>query len=313
MNSWFKNIQNKFSEYIIGYDETLELLLASFLASGHVILEGLPGTGKTFSVKVLAKLLGLNFERIQFTPDLLPSDILGHIYYNKNNTSFSFRKGPIFSNIILADEINRTPPKTQAALLEAMEEYQVTVERKSYSLGDLFFVLATQNPIELAGTYPLPEAQLDRFMIMIRVNFPKFSEEEKILSNAIQGKDSKNIDFSQIKQITSTQEISKLKEEAFKVTVSENIIDYLLRLIRKTRQNKYIEYGASPRASVHLLQLARVWGFKEDRDFVIPDDIQILYKYVLQHRIILSTEAQMENIDAGSVLDKILASEEVPR
>ena len=163
MHKWFESVQKEFSKYIIGHDHVLQLLLTTLLANGHALLEGLPGIGKTFSVKVLSKLLGIEFDRIQFTPDLLPSDILGHIFYNKENETFSFRKGPIFSDIILADEINRTPPKTQAALLEAMEEYQVTVEKKTYLLGELFFVLATQNPIELAGTYPLPEAQLDRF------------------------------------------------------------------------------------------------------------------------------------------------------
>ena len=264
-------------------------------------------------MKVLARLLGLRFDRIQFTPDLLPSDILGHIYYNKNNDNFAFRKGPIFSDIILADEINRTPPKTQAALLESMEESQVTVERRSYPLGDCFFVLATQNPIELAGTYPLPEAQLDRFMVMLRVGFPEFNEEKDILSNAIQGKDSKSIDFSKIQSVTDAQKIIKLKKEASKVTVGDKIFDYILALTRKTRKNKYIEYGGSPRASVHLLQLAQVWALKEKRDFVIPDDIQKIYKPVLRHRIILSTEAQMENIDTDSILDEILSSEEVPR
>ncbi len=313
MHPWFKNIQKKFSEYIVGHNEMLEVLLTALLANGHALLEGLPGTGKTFSIKVLSKLLGLGFDRIQFTPDLLPSDIIGHVYYNKSNESFSFKKGPIFSDVILADEINRTPPKTQAALLEAMEEYQVTIERKRYSLGEPFFVLATQNPIELAGTYPLPEAQLDRFMIMIQVHFPDLSEEENILRNAIQGKDSKNIDFSKISKVTNVQEIIKLKKDASKVTVSQKVLDYILRLVRKTRQNKYIEYGGSPRASVHLLQLARIWAFKGERDFVIPDDIQKLCKYVLRHRIVLSTEAQMENMSADLILDNILASEEVPR
>ena len=313
MHSWFENIQKKFSQYIVGHNEMLEILLTALLANGHALLEGLPGTGKTFSVKVLSKLLGLDFNRIQFVPDLLPSDILGHVFYNKSNESFSFRKGPVFSNIVLADEINRTPPKTQAALLEAMEEYQVTVERKSYFLDEPFFVLATQNPIELAGTYPLPEAQLDRFMVMIQIHFPSFTEEGDILLNAIRGKDSKNIDFSKISKVTNIQEIIKLKKNASKVTVNQKISNYILCLIRKTRQNKYVEYGASPRASVHLLQLARIWAFKEDRDFVIPDDIQKLYKYVLRHRIILSAEAQMENMNTDSILDKILASEEVPR
>ena len=313
MHNWFESIQKEFSKYIIGHEETLQLLLTTLLANGHALLEGLPGIGKTFSVKVLAKLLGIEFNRIQFTPDLLPSDILGNIFYNKKNETFSFRKGPVFSDIILADEINRTPPKTQSALLEAMEEYQVTVEKKTYSLGEPFFVLATQNPIELAGTYPLPEAQLDRFMVMIELGFPKLEDEKQILSNTIIGRDSKHLNFKEIKPITNSGEISKMKKEAMKITVSEKVSDYILKLVRKTRKNKYIEYGASPRASVHLLQLSRIWAVKEKRDFVIPDDIQQLYKPVLKHRIILSTEAQMENIDKHAILNEILSSEEVPR
>ena len=313
MHSWFNSIEKKFSQYIIGHEHFLQVILTTLLSNGHVLLEGLPGIGKTFSVKVLSRLLGINSERIQFTPDMLPSDILGHLFYKKESETFSFRKGPIFSNLILADEINRTPPKTQSALLEAMEEAQVTIERKNHPLPKPYLVLATQNPIEIAGTYPLPEAQLDRFMVMLRIGFPNKEEEKKILHNAIQGKDSKHLNFEEIKSVTNAQEIERLSKETLKVSVSDSLIDYILRLIRNTRKHKSIVHGVSPRAATHLLQLARSWAFKEERDFLIPDDIQQLFKYVVYHRIILSTEAQMESIDKDKVLDEIINSQDAPR
>ena len=313
MHSWFNSIEKEFSQYIIGHEHFLQVILATLLSNGHVLLEGLPGIGKTFSVKVLSRLLGVSFERIQFTPDMLPSDILGFLFYKKESETFSFRKGPIFSNIVLADEINRTPPKTQSALLEAMEETQVTIEKESHPLPKPSLVLATRNPIEIAGTYPLPEAQLDRFMVMLRMGFPNEEEEKKILHNAIQGRDSKHLNFEEIKPVTNAQEIERSSKEASKVSVSDSLIDYILRLIHNTRKHKSITYGASPRAATHLLQLARAWALKEERDFLIPDDIQQLFKYVIYHRIILSIEAQMENIDKDKILDEIINSENAPR
>ena len=313
MPSWFNTIEEKFSEYVIGHEHFLQIILATLLSNGHVLLEGLPGIGKTFSVKVLSRLLGIGSERIQFTPDMLPSDILGYLFYKKASETFSFRKGPIFSNIILADEINRTPPKTQAALLEAMEETQVTIEGKSHPLPKPFLVLATQNPIEISGTYSLPEAQIDRFMVMSRMGFPNIEEEKKILRNTIQGKNSKQVDFEKIKPVTNAQEIEQLSQEASKVNVSDALIDYILRLIRSTRTHKSIAYGASPRAATHLLQISRAWAFREERNFLIPDDIQILFKDVIYHRIVLSTEAQMEGIEKDRVLDEIISAEDVPR
>ncbi len=313
MHPWFEKIEKAFSEYIIGYEHTLHLLLTSILARGHVLLEGLPGIGKTFSAKVLARLLGLDFNRIQFTPDLLPGDISGYLFFNKETGNLAFRKGPVFAHFILADEINRTPPKTQSALLEAMEEYQISIEGKSHSLPTPFFVLATRNPIELSGTYNLPEAQMDRFMLMINMQYPKFPEEKLILTNALNGKDGKRTNFQTISSITDKKEIESIQKEIIKVTVKDTIIDYIIRLIQKTRSHKNVIYGPSPRTSVHLLQLARAWSVKEKRDYVIPDDIKTLFKNVVGHRIIISTEAQMENITANHILQDIITNEYVPK
>ena len=313
MNTWFQKVQDHFAEYIIGQETNLQLILVSMLSRGHVLLEGLPGVGKTFTVKVLSRLLGVDYSRIQFTPDLLPTDILGYFFYNKDTSSLSFRKGPIFSNIILADEINRTPPKTQAALLEAMEEYQVSIEGKSYPLQEPFFVLATQNHIELSGTYNLPEAQLDRFMVMIKIKYPTIEDEKKILMNILKGRAGKRFDINTVQSVTNRIEFESIQKQLSSITVKDDIVDYVLRLVANIRKHRHTVYGPSPRAASHLIELARGWALKDERDYVIPDDIKFLSKYALSHRIIISAEAQMENISKEDIIEDIINKEDVPR
>ncbi|MCS7184701.1 MAG: MoxR family ATPase [bacterium] len=309
---FFETLKSEIHKVIVGQDDVIELLLTAFIARGHAIVVGVPGVAKTLLVSTLAKALSLKFKRIQFTPDLLPSDITGtEILYEDKLTGeriFKFVEGPIFTNILLADEVNRTPPKTQSALLEAMQERQVTVGRNSFKLQEPFFVVATQNPIEQEGTYPLPEAQLDRFLIYIYMDYPNFSEEKKIALS--EGFD----ELEKVNSIIDAKGILELQAMVSKVPVSEEVIDYATKIIRYTRPinntsefiKKYVKWGAGPRALQALIKLSRVYSMLKGRNAVIKEDILKVLKPVLMHRIIPSYEAISENVNKEIILQHII-------
>ncbi|ULT54698.1 MoxR family ATPase [Neobacillus drentensis] len=299
----------KYEERILGQSLNIRLLLSAILSGGHVLLEGVPGTGKTQMVRTLADLLGGSFNRIQFTPDLLPSDITGSMIYNMKEGTFQTLKGPIFTNILLADEINRTPAKTQAALLEAMEEKQVTIQGETYQLPDVFFVVATQNPIEFEGTYPLPEAQQDRFLFKLYIDFPSFEEEKNVLKLVIENSFAEN-PLSSILDIETFREIRK---EIEKVTVSETVLGYILQIVRKTREAESIRFGASTRAGISIGKAAQAWAYLLGRDYVTPDDIKKVAKPALRHRIQVSPHIELEGVTVDQIIEELVGSVPVPR
>src|SRR4051812_30055570 len=272
MKTELTSFLEKYEERILGQSLNLRLLLSAILAGGHVLLEGVPGTGKTQMVRTLANLLGGTFNRIQFTPDLLPSDITGSTIYNMKESTFQTLKGPIFTNILLADEINRTPAKTQAALLEAMEEKQVTIQGETYPLPEVFFVVATQNPIEFEGTYPLPEAQQDRFLFKLKIDFPSFEEEKNVLKLVIEN----SFEENPLSAILEMDTFLQIRKEIEKVIVSESVLDYILQIVRKTRDTEAIRFGASTRAGISIGKAAQAWAFLAGRDYVTPDDIKMV-------------------------------------
>lgn len=288
----------------------VDQLLVALLAEGHVLLEGVPGTAKTLLVKTLSKCLGAEFGRIQLTPDMLPSDILGTSIYDLNTKTFALKKGPIFTTLLLADEINRTAPKTQSALLEAMEERQVTLDGKTEKLPDMFMVVATQNPIEFEGTYPLPEAQLDRFMLKVLIGYPEGDAERIMLANWQAGRYDRHID---VQPVVSTEEIANCRKRLREVKVEESIFDYLMQLVQKSRTLSDISLGASPRASVYWLAAAKAHAAIEGRDFVTPDNIKFVAHPVLRHRLILTPESELEGVNTNQVITKLLGLVPVPR
>ncbi len=300
---------------IVGQANLINRLLIGLLANGHILIEGVPGLAKTYAVRTLAKAIKAKFQRIQFTPDLLPADITGTLVYNQRTSEFTVSKGTIFANLILADEINRTPPKVQSALLEAMQERQVTIGEQTFTLDDPFLVLATQNPIEQEGTYPLPEAQIDRFLLKVKITYPTKDEEKEIIDRiAVAGE-------PEIKPIVSPDTIIKARELCKNIYVDRKIKDYIVDLVFATREpEKYrlneikglIRYGASPRASIYLTTTARAMAFIKRRGFVIPEDIKELALDILRHRIILTYEAEAEEITTDDIIQKILAGVEVP-
>jgi len=279
------------------------------LSGGHVLLEGAPGTGKTQIARTLATLLGGDFRRIQFTPDLLPSDITGSMIYNMQEGQFETLKGPVFTNILLADEINRTPAKTQAALLEAMEEQQVTIQGKTYPLPDVFFVLATQNPIEFEGTYPLPEAQQDRFLFKLTIDFPSFDEEKDVLKQVIE----KSFDESLVTPMLDMATFLTLQQEIEQVTVSDSVLDYIMQLVRKTRETESIRFGASTRAGISIGKAGQAWAYLAGRDYVTPDDVKVVAKPALRHRIQLSPHVELEGGAVDQIIEELVGSIPVPR
>ena len=309
MNTELTSFLDKYEERIIGQSLNLKLLLSAVLAGGHVLLEGVPGTGKTQMVRTLANLLGGTFNRIQFTPDLLPSDITGSTIYNMKESTFQTLKGPIFTNILLADEINRTPAKTQAALLEAMEEKQVTIQGETYPLPEVFFVVATQNPIEFEGTYPLPEAQQDRFLFKLRIEFPSFEEEKKVLKQVIEN----SFDEKLVSAILSMEEFLRIRRAIEKVTVRDNIVDYIMKIVRKTRDSEAIRFGASTRAGISIGKAAQAWAYLSGRDYVTPDDIKMVAKPALRHRIQLSPHVELEGAAVDQIIEELVGSVPVPR
>jgi len=299
-------VLNEVGKVIVGKRELLRNVLIALLCSGHVLLEGVPGVAKTELAKTFSKILGCDFKRIQFTPDLLPSDILGTVVFDQQKGSFYVRKGPIFTNILLADEINRAPPKTQAALLESMQEVQVTLEGKTHRLERPFMVMATQNPLEQEGTYPLPEAQIDRFLFRLIVGYPNEAQEVEILAKKHTAKTAK------VKKVTSPDTIASMQQAVDKVYVDQDIMSYIRDIVIKTRNDPQILLGGSPRASIVLLKGAKARAAILGRDYVVPDDIKALAFQALNHRLILKPEVELEGLTEERVISKILEETNVP-
>ena len=298
---------------VVGQETLVQQLLVALLAGGHVILEGVPGIGKTLLVRVLSRLVQADFSRIQLTPDILPSDISGTNVFDMTNRTFTLKRGPVFTQVLLADEINRTPPKTQSALLEAMEEQQVTLDGISHPLPDLFWVVATQNPLEFEGTYPLPEAQLDRFLFKLMVDYPAPAAEKQMLLNAQAGFEAKRLDIGQLKPIVSANHVLAARKEAKAVPVQESILDYLLALAHKTRQHPDLELGTSPRSTVQWLAASKAHAWINAQDYVTPDNIKAVAPALLRHRLVLGAEAQLDGLTTDRVIQGLLDAVAVPR
>ncbi|WP_277674045.1 AAA family ATPase [Piscibacillus halophilus] len=302
-----ESILQNIEQVMVGKREAIELSLLALLAEGHVLLEDVPGVGKTMLVRSLAKSFNLDFKRIQFTPDLLPSDVTGVSIYNQKEMNFEFRPGPILGNIVLADEINRTSPKTQSALLESMEEKHITVDGTTMELKRPFFVMATQNPIEYEGTYPLPEAQLDRFLLKLNLGYPSIDDEIQMLDRT-----SSEHPIDRLEAVMDQEDLLRLQEDVTHVHVSDAIKKYIVYLIDATRKHPLFDLGASPRASIALMKAAKAYAYISKRDYVLPDDIKYLTKHVLSHRVIISSEAKFEGKTAASILDDIVRKTIVP-
>ncbi|MDZ7958351.1 MAG: MoxR family ATPase [Aulosira sp. DedQUE10] len=301
------------NQIIVGQSSLVQQLLVALLAGGHIILEGVPGTGKTLLVKVLAQLIQADFHRIQLTPDVLPSDITGTNIFDLNNRSFTLKKGPVFTELLLADEINRTPPKTQAALLEAMEEMQVTLDGESLPLPELFWVIATQNPLEFEGTYPLPEAQLDRFLFKLAVDYPDQTAEKQMLLNRQAGFAARRGDINRLEPVATVSEILQARQAIKEVKISETIIDYLLALVKTSRQHPELALGASPRAAGAWLQTSQAAAWLAGRNFVTPDDVKAVASPLLRHRLILKPEAMLDGLQMDAVIASVINQVPVPR
>ncbi|EGJ28663.1 MULTISPECIES: MoxR family ATPase [Moorena] len=306
-------LKQTLGKIIVGQSTLVEQLLVALLSGGHVIIEGVPGTGKTLLVKVLARLIQAEFRRIQLTPDILPSDILGTNIFDLNTRNFTLKKGPVFTEILLADEINRTPPKTQAALLEAMEEQQVTLDGETLPLSELFWVIATQNSLEFEGTYPLPEAQLDRFLFKLVVDYPDAAAEKQMLLNTQKGFRGRRLDLERLKPLATVEQILSARQEVKAVQVDEKVLDYLLALVQQTRQNPDLALGASPRAAVAWLQTSKAQAVLSGRDYVTPDDVKAIALPLLRHRLILKPEVQLDGLQIDSVIASLLKQVPVPR
>jgi MoxR-like ATPase len=304
-------IKQELNSVIVGQHKMIDQLLVAILSNGHVLLEGVPGVAKTITAKLLAKTLSIGFSRIQFTPDLMPSDILGTSIFDLKKSEFEFKKGPIFSNLILIDEINRAPAKTQAALFEVMEERQITLDGTAYKMTAPFLVIATQNPIEQEGTYRLPEAQLDRFLFKINIDYPKLDEEIIILQKEHALLSSNKLDH--IKTHLTTADIQKYQGLVKQVLVEPNLLEYIAKLVVNTRENGFLYLGASPRASIAILNAAKGYAALRGRDFVTPEDIKEAAIPVLQHRVIVTPEREMEGISSKEIIQQIIESIEIPR
>ncbi|MBW4558355.1 MAG: MoxR family ATPase [Trichormus sp. ATA11-4-KO1] len=303
----------RLNKVIVGQSSLIQQLLVGLLAGGHIILEGVPGTGKTLLVKLLAQFIQGEFRRIQLTPDVLPSDITGTNIFDLNSRNFTLKKGPVFTEVLLADEINRTPPKTQAALLEAMEEMQVTLDGESLPLPELFWVIATQNPLEFEGTYPLPEAQLDRFLFKLVVDYPDQAAEKQMLLNRQAGFAARRWDISSLEPVATVADILQARQAVKAVQVSEAIIDYLLTLVRTSRQHPDLTLGASPRAAGAWLQTSQAAAWLAGRDFVTPDDVKAVASPLLRHRLILKPEAMLDGLQIDGVIAAVINQVPVPR
>jgi MoxR-like ATPase len=305
------NVRIELAKFVIGQHDMVELMLAGIFSNGHLLLEGVPGVAKTLSSKVLSKALDIDFSRIQFTPDMMPSDVIGTSVFNMKDSSFYFKKGPIFSNIVLIDEINRAPAKTQAALFEVMEERQITYDGTLYPMTFPFLVVATQNPIEQEGTYSLPEAQLDRFLFKIKLDYPELYQEEEILQRY--KNNIKAPDLNTVKPVFTVSEIQKVQDIVEKIIIEDNLVKYIANITHKTRNHGKIYLGGSPRASLSILKSSKAIAAIRGRDFVTPEDIQFVAKPVLNHRLILTPEAEMEGLTTEDVVNEIIQTIEVPR
>jgi MoxR-like ATPase len=310
-----QNIKTEIGKVLVGQDKMVEGLLAGLLCRGHILLEGVPGLAKTTAVNALAKTLGLNFKRVQFTPDLLPSDIIGTEIYDPSNNTFKIKQGPVFTNLLLADEINRAPAKVQSALLEVMQERQVTIGDETFKIDLPFLVMATQNPVEQEGAYELPEAQLDRFMMKVVVGYNTKEEELEIARRVA------NNTFEEIQQVATIEDLETIRKEALEIHMDEEIEEYIIELVAATRDPKaygleeleaFIEYGASPRASIDMYKAARAIAYLKGQDYVSPIEIAYIAKEILRHRIILSYEAQAEDVTQDYIIEKILAAVPIP-
>ncbi len=306
-----EELKNEIGKVIVGQERMIELQIVALLADGHVLLEGVPGIAKTLAAKLLAKTIDTGYSRIQFTPDLMPSDILGTSIFNVKTSEFEFHKGPVFSNIILIDEINRAPAKTQSALFELMEERQVTVEGHKYKMQEPFIVLATQNPIEQEGTYQLPEAQLDRFLFKINIGYPSKEEEVAILNRHHNNNNLTKL--NEVRKILSPEQIAAYREKVSKVHIELNLLRYISEMVHQTRNNSSLYLGASPRASLAIMNASKALAAVRGRDFVKPEDIKEMVEPVLNHRIILSPEKEMEGVTIQKVISQIVDKVEVPR
>ena len=305
------NVRAEIRKVIVGQDEMIDLLICGLLANGHVLVEGVPGVAKTLTVRILAKTLDTGFSRIQFTPDLMPSDIIGTTVFNTKTSEFEFKKGPVFSNIVLIDEINRSPAKTQAALFEVMQEQQITIDGTTYPMDSPFMVIATQNPIEHEGTYRLPEAQLDRFLFKIEVGYPSMEHEVAILEGSFNRKSAP--DTQSILPVISSEELNKLRAVVNNIHVEKELMGYIAGIVQETRNSSAIYIGASPRASVYMMKAAQAWAAMRGRDFISPEDVKQIIVPTLRHRIMLTPEKEMEGVKPDTILQQLANNIEVPR
>ena len=309
----FEKMRQEAQKVIVGQEELFKLVVVSFFTGGHVLLEGVPGTAKTLVAKTLAMLVSGEFSRVQFTPDLMPSDIVGTSVYDSATNQFNLKRGPVFTNVLLADEINRAPAKTQSALLECMEERQVSIDGVRHELSPPFMVLATQNPVEYEGTYPLPEAQLDRFLFKLHVVYPGREMERQILMNYHEGFDATQLENAGVESVVDKDSLLQCQEEIQAVTVEDAIFDYIVSLAEASRDSPELVLGGSPRASIALLLASKTYAALEGRTYIVPDDVKLLTPHVYRHRILLKPEAEIEGLSADNVIEQLLASAEIPR
>jgi MoxR-like ATPase len=307
-----QHIRDEMGKVIVGQDELRNQCVVALLCRGHVLLEGVPGIAKTLTVKALSRLMGLGFQRVQCTSDLMPADIVGTHILNMATSAFQLHQGPVFTDLLLVDEVNRMPPRTQAALLECMEEHQVTIDGKTYPLSQFFTVFATQNPIEFEGTYPLPEAQLDRFLLKLRVTYPAMQEEVQLLANVQNGFESRELEKMNLHSI-GTGLLEQAQQQVKSVTVEQALFTYIVQIVRRTRDWPSLSLGASPRAAVSLMAVSKAFAAMDRRDYVIPDDVKASVRPVLRHRIMLRPEADLEGITPDQVLEDVLRAVEVPK
>jgi MoxR-like ATPase len=307
-----RHLREEIGKVVVGQDELRNQCVIALLCRGHVLLEGVPGIAKTLTVKALSRLMGLGFQRVQCTSDLMPADIVGTNILNMATSTFQLHPGPVFTDLLLVDEVNRMPPRTQAALLECMEEHQVTIDGRTYPLPPFFTVFATQNPIEFEGTYPLPEAQLDRFLLKLRVTYPALADEVQLLANVQQGFESRELEKMNLIPISAGL-LEQAQQEVRSITVQEALFSYIVQIVRRTRDWPSLSLGASPRAAVSLMAVSKAFAAMDGRDYVIPDDVKASARPVLRHRIMLRPEADLEGITPDQVLEEVLRAVEVPK